>query len=345
MGSIRFQRLFPKIKMLSIVIPVDLSRRPVNLLMRIRNIVSALRKTSFQIVIGHHDRGGIFDWKLKNLLREEVGVTLVSKFLIDKETSQSALRNMAVSHARFEIILLLDADIYADTDLLQYLADRVIAGESYVMAPCLYLTPYGTRRLIRKASSTEIVENFLRFNRKEVLHLAIPSSIIAMKRKDYLCMDGFNEAYRGYGYEDFDFMLRLGIRAKKIAVSAQLFLDKTYQAPLLAEGFRAVLARTCIPLVLEKKFAFHLWHPSNKQEKYYWRRTENSEIFQSEAKKIVGIDHFQSEEEELPVLLRDFYRECMKRKIDPADFNVLLHAVPGHHGRPKLQNWLAKLFL
>lgn len=331
--------------MLSIVIPVDLSRRPLNLLIRISNIVNALRKTQFQIVIGHHDRGSIFDWKLKRLLTKEPGVTLVSKSFIYKETSQSALRNIAVSYAKFETILLLDADIYADTHLLQYLADRVIAGESYVMAPCLYLTPYGTKRLIKRKSAAEVVENFLRFNRKEVLHLAIPSSIIAMKRKDYFCLKGFNEAYRGYGYEDFDFMLRLGVSTKKITTSHQIFLDKPYQAPLLAEGFRAVFAEACIPLVLEKKFAFHLWHPRNNRDTYYQSRSENSKIFQSEAKKIVNADYLQSEDEKLPVLLRPFYSECMKRQVDPADFNVLFHAVPGHYGRSKLQNWIAKLFL
>src|SRR5690349_17189269 len=123
--------------MLSIVIPIDLSRRPSNLLERVKDMVHAVKSTSFQIVIGHNDRAKAHDVKLKQMLKDQPGVTLVSKFIAFEETNHSALRNIAVAAAEFETILFLDADIYADIDLFRYLACRVAAGEPYAMSPCL----------------------------------------------------------------------------------------------------------------------------------------------------------------------------------------------------------------
>lgn len=41
------------------------------------------------------------------------------------------------------------------------------------------------------------------------MHLASPSSITILKSADYETLHGFDESFRGHGYEDFDFLVRL----------------------------------------------------------------------------------------------------------------------------------------
>jgi predicted glycosyltransferase involved in capsule biosynthesis len=52
-------------------------------------------------------------------------------------------------------------------------------------------------------------KKFFDFSRKEFLHLASPSSITILKSDDYRMIKGFDERFRGHGYEDFDFLIRL----------------------------------------------------------------------------------------------------------------------------------------
>jgi len=254
------------------------------------------------------------------------------------------LRNLAVSSAKFETILFLDADIYADIELFQYLACRVAGGEPYAMLPCLYLTPTGTRELLSRKIGMDIINGFFQFDRKKVLHLAMPSSIIAMKKEDYFSLGGFNEAYKGHGYEDFDFMMRLIMKSSKVKAASEILIDKPYRAPLLSEGFRAVLAEKCIPHVLEKKFAFHLWHPRNGKESYYLRRSENAKIFQGELRKCLDINYEMEINSGVPFLIEPFFRACMEKGYKPTDFYALFHAAPSHQGRSKFSDWAAKIF-
>ncbi|MFS0754944.1 galactosyltransferase-related protein [Noviherbaspirillum sp. 1P10PC] len=319
----------------AIVIPVDFARRATQLLSRTISLVSVLQDAPFEVVVAHNDRGGLHD-KLLQLWVRQFGnhsLRLVSGKFTEHVGHQSLLRNRAMEQVMSEIALFLDVDIYPDKALFAHLMTEVQKGTRLAMAPCLYLTARGTQRLRSSGDVSAAMNDYLAFDRKCVLHMAMPSSVMSMKVVDYWQAGGFDERYYGHGYEDFDFMVRFAHWFALVKPCFDVFVDKTYRAPLLAEGFRATLSQLAIANLLDEHVALHLFHSNEMQGPYRERRKKNALLFQS-----VLIDLYDSARQlsttgsRLELEAR-FERECKQRAVDPQQFKVLSDNRAGHVGR------------
>ncbi len=316
--------------MIAVVTLVDFGQRSNQLLERLSALSKALAGAEFSITVGHADRNTGIDRELKRRFNssEFSHVRLVSVRPQSEDVELARLRNIAMQEVSEEIVLILDVDIYPDIDLLRALINAVIAGDALAMAPCIYLSSFATKLLGDTEDVKLVLECALVNPYNSIMHWALPSSVMAFRRSDYWAVGGFYEAYRGHGYEDFDFMLRLALGRDVIKPSDDILIDRTYRAPLLASGFRAELGRLCIPNLLDGNIAIHLHHEKDNNSSYQKRREKNAEIFSQRIRDCLGSKVLIPSDEDVPGIIKDFFGECKRRGVSPDKFHTLFDTTP-----------------
>ncbi|WP_223511715.1 galactosyltransferase-related protein [Pseudomonas sp. GL-B-19] len=312
------------------IVPLDLVHRPLDIISKARQMAMAANRANVKIIFAHNDRGMWVDRLFKLVIRKCEGAFTVSKPFYTGNVNAALLRNEAFKHVTDEFLTLLDVDIWPDFALIEKYRDKVDSQERpFYMLPCLYLTKKGSRDLTRsKIDVKQLTQRFFNFSRKEFLHLASPSSVIVMRSKDYSLLKGFNEAFSGHGYEDFDFMMRLADLHGASEKSPDMLLDKTARSPLFARGFRRYLGENCFEALLEKDLAFHIFHERPDVEGYQAARKKNYELFASLHKhKVLGTTVGD------PTLISGFSRLCAEKNIDVSDYGILFDNKPGHIDR------------
>lgn len=315
---------------ITIVVPLDLKRRSISLVSRIVRLAEACGPAGMRLVIGHADRSTIYDKRLIQFTRRHSHVKVLSTPEPSQLPNLSRLRNIAAEAADDGVLLFLDADIAPDIGVFQALAKQVFEGSPFAMAPCLYLSDAGTRRLKGGTPLPTIIKNSLSFSPFEFMHWAFPSSVMAMRREDFFKVDGFYEGYIGHGYEDFDFMLRLALQKKLVTPSFDLLVDRPYRAPLLAEGFRSALGALCLPNLLQGNVAAHLFHPRDSMEGYYGQRQINAKLFHERMGNHLASLDTPLPSLSIPPMVSAFFEECAKHAIAPAKYYALFDDRPRH---------------
>lgn len=323
------------------VIPVDLLRRPANLLHRVLDLARYPGMARLKMVVAHNDRGSRHDRALVRKLAAFPHVTLVSHAFHCGPVNSGLLRNRGAQHVDSATMLLLDADLYPHPDLFLSSASLVASGaEKLVALPCLYLTKWASGRLRagRETPST-ILDGYLSFKRRYFQHMASPSSVVVLRTEDYRHLNGFDETFHGHGYEDFDFMLRLAMLHELIPRTADLLENKSFRAPLLAQGFRKYLGRLSLPRLLDRQVVFHLYHGKPHGDTYYRARAENAErLLRKLGEWVAGAVGAYAPSEHL--LIDEFFAHCKERGLVAQDFFVLFDTRPGHVDRHA--NWIER---
>jgi predicted glycosyltransferase involved in capsule biosynthesis len=312
------------------IVPLDLMHRPLDIISKARQMAVAANRSNVKVIFAHNDRGLWVDKLFRLVIGRCEGAFAVSKPFYTGNVNAALLRNEAFKHVKDAYLTLLDVDIWPDFALIEKYRAKVESRERpFYMLPCLYLTKKGSSDLKRsKVNVKQLTQLFFNFSRKEFLHLASPSSVIIMRSKDYPLVGGFNEAFSGHGYEDFDFMMRLAEVHGSLHRAPDLLLDKTARSPLFARGFRRYLGESCFEALLEKDVAFHVFHEKVDVEGYQAARKKNYELFVSlhEEKaigKVVGD----------PTLISLFAQMCADKNIDVSDYGILFDNKPGHVDR------------
>lgn len=326
--------------MYEIVTIIDLSARAPELINRARKIISEISNTDFKLTIGHMNRGSKYDLFFIKLIEKNKlsNIKLVSiKSTNDAPVALSVLRNVAIESVISERFIIIDIDIYPDLNLFRNLIDKISSTTPFVITPCIYLTKAGNK-LIEKGLKEYVIRTSLQFSSKYVIHWAIPSSVIALRKIDWESVSGFYVGYSGHGYEDFDFIIRLALHLGILVKTQKLLIDQPYRAPLLSEGFRSFLGCFCIDNLLEGNIAFHLYHSKDKNSKYYSQRSKNSDIFTQRLRDLIQDSDsiYQSNNDNiLPPLILKFFIECHKRNINPSKYHALFDARPRYLLRPR----------
>ncbi|CZF80142.1 hypothetical protein GCE9029_01878 [Grimontia celer] len=264
--------------MISIITTVDLKYRPFDILRKVERI----RKESSnfaELVISHFDRNTIFDALLKRMISGNSAIKLISlEAKKNQPTCNSRLRNIAVSSCSNELILLLDIDIDFDFDFIFEECFGIVDENYFSIYPCVYLSKFGTKHLDLKGKEY-LIEKIKSADERYYTHVAMPSSIIVMKKRVYLAVNGFDERYIGYGYEDLDFMIRVTqylYEERDVGIN---LIDKPYLSVMYSIGFRKWISLKNIENLMLSKYFLHRYHPSNRSSDYYSYKRENKKIF------------------------------------------------------------------
>jgi predicted glycosyltransferase involved in capsule biosynthesis len=312
------------------IVPLDLMHRPLDIISKARQMAVAANRSNVKVIFAHNDRGLWVDKLFRLVIGRCEGAFAVSKPFYTGNVNAALLRNEAFKHVEDDFLTLLDVDIWPDFALIEKYRAKVDAQERpFYMLPCLYLTKKGSNDLTRaKVDVQKLTQRFFGFSRKEFLHLASPSSVIVMRSKDYSLLGGFNEAFSGHGYEDFDFMMRLAELHGDLEKAPDMLIDKTARSPLFARGFRRYLGKSCFEPLLEKDLAFHIFHERPDVEGYQEARKKNYQLFASLHKdKVLGTAAGD------PTLISGFTTLCSERNIDVSDYGILFDNKPGHIDR------------
>lgn len=268
---------------LTLVIPLDFKRRGIDLLKRVMLFKKKLAQHKFNVIFGVNSSPNMHFQFFKKIIQNTEHFSYASEAC--KYSHLSRLRNIALAQVTTSHVLFLDIDIFPDVEMLQkVVADLNDSQNQLVMYPCLYLSKKGNSVLF-KQSVKVLTEAFYDYRRDLVKHLAFPSSIIACDLTSIQAIQGYDEAFIGYAYEDLDFMIRLFHQKQLIQYTPELMIDKPYLAPMMSTGFRAILAEVFLDKLLERKYFMHLFHKKDQNQDYYQFKKINREIFQNKLKE------------------------------------------------------------
>lgn len=318
---------------LSIVIPLDLSRRSKEIYQRAVTLAKILAPTDIQLIFGCASTPEHWVSKLKKQINNLANVTLITSS--DCQSQLSKLRNIAIAQVTTTYILFLDVDIIVNIEQIQQVLIAATQSPAQLcMYPCLYLTAKGTKQAHKQPISA-FKQYYYQFKREWILHLAFPSSIIICDIQSVRAIEGFDENYKGHGYEDFDFMLRLFKHKHLIEYTEQTLIDTPYMAPMMAVGFRAQLAQVQLEQILQPVYFLHAYHGKDKQENYYQLRQQNKLRFQKRFTALV--EHTSDHQLYPPHLLNQFFQLLNTHNMKPSEFTALWAEIPGHMFRRKLK--------
>ncbi|MGK3111571.1 galactosyltransferase-related protein [Candidatus Pantoea formicae] len=316
--------------MLTAIVPLDLKRRPKDLIEKAKKLAEKAAENNIKIVFGYNNRNTSHDINFLKSMGKYLNVKIRQTQNFGPSINTSQLRNLAFEGVDSEFIILLDVDIYPDFPLFIECQKEVYQEKKpFIILPCLYLTKHGTKLLTnRTLDKDQIKDKFFSFSRKEFLHLASPSSIVIFRKDDYSRIGGFNESFSGHGYEDFDFLIRLGSAYKLIKKPNDFLLDIPYRSPLFAVGFRKSLGKLCIDSLVKKRLAFHLYHEKDSDEFYYKSRKNNYVIFSD-----IHMKEIDTKIETEETLVEQFISHCNLIGSTYQLYSIFFDNKPGHIDR------------
>ncbi|PNG83496.1 hypothetical protein CBL13_03329 [Pseudomonas putida] len=311
----------------TIVLPIDLGSRPIDIILKALRICRVGEIHGWRIVIGLAARKIWPEIIFKKIIGKFSNTSII-EVPHSGPVNNARLRNIACRSALSDYLILLDVDIWPDPDLFAKYKNKIANGElDFVFIPCMYLSRHGSKRLISVRDPKNLRDRYFKFSRKEFLHLANPSSVTIMRSQDFSLLDGFDEQFEGHGYEDFDFMLRLAGLYNSLTECGNILDATTARSPLFPTGFRRALGRLCLPLLLDKDMAFHLYHDTPKGTEYYTARQGNLQRF------LTQHQHLRSTHPESSTLIEDFLDLCRLKNLDYKDYSALFENKPGHIDR------------
>lgn len=309
--------------------PLDFSQRPLDIMFKAIQLCRAAQPTGCRIIFGHADRGTLIDRLAYRTLNSFSNSHIVGEKTNNTTINTSLLRNIAFERVKTKFLLLLDVDIWPDFELFSKYLTLIASDKSPLyFLPCIYLTAVGSKRLKKQQlHPADLTKKFFDFSRKDFLHIASPSSITFMHTVDFRTIGGFDQAFEGHGFEDFDFMIRLARHHNLIFPTPSFLSNDHSRSPLFVSGYRRELGRLCLPSLLNKDFAYHLHHAKPKASKYYEARSKNFEIFKNKHQELtIG-------GEETATLIEDFIRLCSNNNQLISHFSALFENKPGHVDR------------
>lgn len=325
------------IEIIDAIVPIDLARRPWQLLRRLRQQQTRASGSGLTLVVGHNDRGTVADAMLKRFCHREQ-IRLVSGAFYDGHVNNARLRNEAMRAVSTKWTLLLDVDVLIEHDTIAHMCAILKGKQPFCIAPCLYLSARGSRDLLKgRATQRSLLARYWTFERAPFLHLALPSSVALFASIDFALIGGFDEGFSGHGYEDLDFLLRLALLHKRVPRTPALLCDCPSRAPLLSSGFRAWLARLALPLVLTESIPVHVWH-ATAADRYYAMRKANAAYFFTKLRAIVGDVNDVAADDFEPLtpdtdLIAFWAALCRTHRVAAERYSILFDNRPGHVDR------------
>ena len=136
----------------------------------------------------------------------------------DQGFRKSMILNKAVAAAQGEYLIFLDGDCIPQKDFIQN--HVALASDGYfVSGHRAMLTPAQTQNYLQTQSVTLSAKQQFKLTPKSLGYLRkltvsqwhnVKGCNLALFKADYLAVNGYDECFEGWGYEDSDFIIRLG---------------------------------------------------------------------------------------------------------------------------------------
>jgi predicted glycosyltransferase involved in capsule biosynthesis/capsule polysaccharide modification protein KpsS len=229
--------------------------------------------------------------------------------------SLAKARNAGFRAASAPFVLFSDIDfVFRSDDFLRL--ERLIGAlelerriDQIVDFPAYHLSEAGTERW-RAAEDRDAALERLAFravyeqNGGDFEFIAPYSNVFLVSAVFFEIVGGYDEAFRGHGSEDFEFLTRAAIHARyyrlpdHVEESCYSPARLDFFKPKAYRGYRRLLEAMCFPSELTGLKAFHLWHPRPEDDDWRvnndWKRVKLAERFESylgDWRRLLAVDH------------------------------------------------------
>ncbi len=219
-------------------------------------LLSIFGQTVFPDEIVIADDGSHTDTKeLIDRMRKDSPVPLVHIWQEDKGFRLSKIRNKAIAAATSEYIIQIDGDCVLEKHFIQDHLEMAQPG-TYVCGSRACCSEefskkwlntkrfyYREFRSVKGSSLNRFRVGFLRKHVMKKFPITIKGCNMAFWRSDILAVNGYDESYEGWGYEDHDLALRLdnlGIRRRTLKMGAVMYhlFHREKDSDLLSDEYR-----------------------------------------------------------------------------------------------------------
>ena len=229
--------------------------------------LAAQSDSQFEIIVADDGSTAEHQAAMQAMARQ-LGLVVRHVWHPDIGFTPARVRNLGVTAARGDYLILLDGDCVPEQDFIQQ-HRRLAQTGCFVNGSRVLLSERLTREVL--ADSTRVhgrtaafwllqrwrgnaskltgllrLPLWLRRTRPDFLWKRIRSCNMGLWRSDYVLINGFDESFVGWGHEDADFVLRLhnnGIKRKNGFCATEVYHLWHPQAQRLAESKNALLVR------------------------------------------------------------------------------------------------------
>ncbi len=184
----------------------------------------------------------------------------------------SKSRNIALLESKAEYVIFEDVDLFYSIDFYErilkmievYLETKKL---DFLTVPVLYLSEekssYYYEEISNNSNEYELISNVI-FG-TNIQHYAPVSSVLVINRKYAINIGGFFEEYKGWGFEDSDFVLRLLLHTDVDKPRTFYKLDTiSYDKQFKWQGWRALFYLFGNLMERHGIYMYHYWHPMPK---------------------------------------------------------------------------------
>lgn len=148
-------------------------------------------------------------------LVENMASPVPLRVLRQAQSGTAAARNLGVAHSRGSILVFLDADVFAEPDLLRLHWERY-AQDAQAQAVQGGSAPHPETLTNSFMRTTAAYPDFTRRRHDALNPLHVIGRNLSVRRTAFDAAGGFDEGFIGYGFQDVEFALRLARRAGPI---------------------------------------------------------------------------------------------------------------------------------
>lgn len=251
--------------------------------------------------------------------------------------SLAKARNVGAAHARTDLLFFSDIDCFGARDLCGRIAsyanaidlgsifDQIIKMPVYHLGENVSSDFFAIEEGARRARLLEsAIAESVYSAADAVAEFVDPSSnFFVCRREFYDLVGGYNEAFRGHGSEDYEFLLRFALHSAQFPFPVDPSQDEygplreSFHGPKFFRGFRRLGELMSFHAEIAGLRIAHLYHPRPKaQDGWYanndWKRTrfaEQVDPFISDPKQIVSYDWMPRTKTALVLIKHDWHYE------------------------------------
>lgn len=277
---------------LSVIIPISSHKYRYSPTDRLRLFSSLKVNTHIEIiVVDYNSEHG------QSLIHEQISEENNWQYfqLNNKESvfSASIARNYGVEQAQGDYVLFLDVDLISHENILLDTLQEIQllqTNRQFIMYPVIYLTKPGNK-LVNENSNfyRDILHQALYNNTQCIKKVSYGTSAVCINKKHFHSIGGFDERFRGWGYEDIDFIIR-AILTDNTFVMPDDFADGrgNFFKEFLYRGWHSIYGLYGELMSRKGQYFIHLFHDLDTKD-YSNYKKQNHALFEANLQDYLNI--------------------------------------------------------
>lgn len=217
-------------------------------------------------------------------------------------------RNVGAQLASNRFIMFQDVDLLPYNGFYNDVLGEIeiqklnIYYERFLMFGVIYLTQAATQEYLstqKNIRKNAFIQHLLDDDKSRIEKFSTGTSVTVWNRNYFLASGGNDPDFRGWGYEDIEFMCRAIRKVKKHPLPDEFALDyRNFQSITEYRGWKSIYRLFGDATFQKGIVLFHAWHPIKSEGEYQSERSRNRKLFE---KKLAEFRDKREEPAPLPM--------------------------------------------